>query len=237
MPAAVLRIAILTTALVFLSEQQAAAEEHGSADSHAAQEHAAGAHGEPGHDSGHGEAHGEAHGGHGELHLKDVLTNIEFIGSVVNFAVLLGILIYFGRKPLGAFLVARRKEVEEGLAEAARLKKEAEAKYKEYSERLEKLDEEIKRMTDAIAEAAQKDKQRIIEEAGARAQRLKQDTERLIEQQMKQLQADVMHEVVDSSVKAAESVLRDKLNAEDQQKLARDYATELGKSAKEEGRA
>lgn len=233
MPMAVLRIAILTTALVFLSEQQAAAEEHGSHDSHAAQEHAAGAHGEAGHDSG----HGEAHGGHGELHLKDVLTNIEFIGSVVNFAVLLGILIYFGRKPLGAFLVARRKEVEEGLAEAARVKKEAEAKYKEYSERLEKLDEEIKRMTDAIAEAAQKDKQRIIEEAEARAQRLRQDTERLIDQQMKQLQADVMHEVVDSSVKAAESVLRDKLNAEDQQRLARDYATALGKTAKEEGRA
>ena len=61
--------------------------------------------------------------------------------------------------------------------------------------------------------------------------------ERLIEQQMKQLYADVMSEVVDSSVQAAESVLSEKLNAQDQQKLAQSYLAELGKSAKQEGRA
>ncbi len=235
MNAAALRLAVLTLTLVLLPVTWAAAESHGSHDAHGANAHAVEAydgHGEEAHGE---EAHGDGHGG--PLTIKGVLTNTEFIGNVVNFCVLIGILVWLGRKPLSEHLVARRKAVEDGLVEAAKVKKEAEAKYKEYSERLEKLDEEVKRMTDAIAEAAQKDKQRIVEEAEARAQRLKQDTERLIEQQMKQLYADVMSEVVDSSVKAAESVLSEKLNAQDQQKLAREYLTELGKSAKQEGRA
>jgi F-type H+-transporting ATPase subunit b len=184
-----------------------------------------------------GETHGTEHGGHARPSLIEVVTSTEFIASVLNFAILVGFLVYFARKPLQSFLIARRRAVEEGMAEGARIKQEAEAKFREYSERLAQLDNEVSRLRTEIREAADKEKTRILEDTENRITRLKQETGRLIEQQMQQLQADVMREVVDTAVASAESVLRDKLNAQDQQRLAREYLTEINKAAKGEGRA
>jgi len=187
-------------------------------------------------DSAEGQEAGQENGHHGELHLMDVLTNIEFIASVVNFLLLLTILIWFGRKPVEHFLKTRRSSVEQGLAEAAKMKTEAEAKFREYSDRIERLDQEIERLTSDIAEAAKEEKVRIIQDAEQRVERLKQDTERLVEQQMKQLRSDIVAEVVNAAINSAESVLEKSLNAQDQQKLARDYVVQITQTTKPEER-
>lgn len=184
-----------------------------------------------------GEHDGSHSGGHGDLHLIDVLTDVEFIGSVVNFAGLIAILIWLGRKPVREFLNTRRKNMEQGLAEAANMKEKAEAKYKEYSNRLAKLDDEIKKLTDTITQTAQNEKDRIGRDADERAARLQQDTTRLIEQQMKQLYSDVLREVIDTSMSTAETVLREKLNSQDQQRLAKDFLEQIAKTSKREGKA
>ncbi len=178
--------------------------------------------------------HGDAH--HGALHLVDVLTNVEFLGSVVNFALLLGVLVWLGRKPLRQFLTTRRKAVEDGMAEAARMKAEAEAKYKEYADRLAKLDEEVKRLSGEIVAAAEEEKRRIIQEAETSAARQRQDAENLIQQQMKQLYTDVMAEVADKAVAAAESVIQQGLQRQDQDRLAREYLARITETAKREDR-
>lgn len=191
----------------------------------------------------HGEENADEHGqhsshsSHGELHLIDVLTDTEFIGSVINFVGLLVILVWLGRKPLGNFLNSRRQAIQDGLADAARMKEAAEAKYQEYSQRLEKLDEELKKLTDSIQLAAKNEQERIIKEADQRSKRLAEETQRLIDQQMKQLYEDIIHEVVDTSVATAESVLREKLDEHDQQRLARNYLGELVKTSKREENA
>jgi len=195
-----------------------------------------------GEEQGQQEASGDesgSHGGEGE-HIPpmlEVLTSVQFIGSVVNFACLVGILVWLGRKPLRNFLQSRRKAVEDGIAEAAKVKAEAEAKYKEYSERLAHLDAEVRDLKAEIQAAADKEKARILEDAKNRVARLKQDTDHMIEQQMKQLYSDVMREVVDTAVASAEAVLREKLNPQDQQKLAQDYLVQINKSAKMKERA
>jgi F-type H+-transporting ATPase subunit b len=195
------------------------AEEHGQA---AAAEHESGGHGE---------------GGHANPGLVEVLGSTQFIASIVNFALLVGILIWAGRKPVRNALLARREAVEVGLAEGAKIKAEAEAKYREYSARLAQLDSEVGKLRAEIREAADKEKTRILEDADNRVRRLKQETERLIEQQMKELYSSVMQEVIDTAVTSAEAVLREKLNAQDQQRLARDYLVQINKVAKGEGRA
>ncbi|MBN1656131.1 MAG: ATP synthase F0 subunit B [Deltaproteobacteria bacterium] len=181
--------------------------------------------------------HGDGHGGHGDLHLVDVLTDVEFIGSVVNFIALLAILVWLGRKPVREFLSSRRKAMEDGLAEASRMKQQAEAKYREYSERLVKLDEEIEKISDTIMQTAQAEKERIFKEADERATRLQQETTNLIEQQMKQLYSDVMREVVDTAMASAEAVLREKLNSQDQQRLAKDFLQQVARTTKHEEKA
>lgn len=223
--------ALLLTATLLWAPLVAAAEsEHNAANEHESAE--------AGHADGeHGDAQGEGHGGHGDLHLVDVLTDVEFIGSVVNFVGLIAILIWLGRKPVREFLSTRRKNMEQGLIEAASMKEKAEAKYKEYSDRLAKLDDEVKKLTDTLTQTAQNEKARISKEADERAVRLQQETTRLIEQQMKQLYSDVLREVVDTSMSTAETVLREKLNSQDQQRLAKDFLEQIAKTSKREGKA
>jgi F-type H+-transporting ATPase subunit b len=177
-----------------------------------------------------GQEHG---GGHGPVSLSELFTSPQFLGAVVNFLVLVGLFVYFGRKPIGNFLAGRRKAVEEGLADAKRLTEAAEAKYKEYSERLEQLDRELENIRAEMVKAGEAERDRIVAEAEAKAARLRRETDFLIEQQMKQLRVDLTKETVEAAVSAAESVLREHTNAADQERLAKSYLERLQQEARE----
>ncbi len=207
-------------------QDQANHEAHGEGE-HAAEE--------PGVHEGEGEA--TEHGAHGEVHLSDVWASTEFWGSVVNFVLLLVIVVLLARRPMSNFLVGRRKGIEEGLVEARRLKEAAEKKYQEYTERLEKLDREIASIRKEMIAAGEAERDRIVSEAEAKAARMRRDAEFLIEQQMKQLRVDLTREAVEAAVGTAEQVLREKVGAGDQQRLAQQYLERLAKQGDQEAKA
>ena len=176
------------------------------------------------------------HGAHGHVGCGDVASSTEFWGSVVNFTLLMVILVLMGRKPMGTFLVSRRRAIEEGLAEATKLREAAKKKYDEYQGRLEKLDREIAAIRKEMVAAGEAERDRIVEEAEAKAARMRREAEFLIEQQMKQLRVDLTREAVDAAVSAAEKVLRETMSADDQQRLAQNYLDRLNQLPKEEAR-
>lgn len=194
-----------------------------------------------------GEAASEEHGlraddaegveadAHGEVHLSDVWASIEFWGSVVNFLLLIGIIVFLARKPMGSFLVGRRKLVEEGLAESSRLRAAAQQKYDEYTQRLKKLDREIAQIRKEMIAAGEAERDRIVAEAEAKAARMRREAEFLIDQQLKQLRVDLTREAVEAAVTAAEQVLVESTTPSDQQRLAQQYLDTLATEAKAAG--
>jgi len=183
----------------------------------------------------HGEAnaeHGEAHAAHGEAHGVNV---IELVASFVNFAVLVGLLVFLARKPTQAFLASRRAAVVDGLAEAQRMKAAAEAKYNEYQARLANLDAELAQIKSEIIASGEAERERIIAEAERKSARIRRETEFLIEQQLKQLRADLTRESVEAAMTAAEKLLRERTTDDDQQRLARAYTSKLAPAAARPG--
>jgi len=173
---------------------------------------------------------GGGHGHGGQLTLDGVMHGehaMELVAAVINFMLLIFIVRRMAAKPLGDHLSAQRREVEEGMKEAAELKAKAEAAYKEYSERLETLDDEVARLRTDIEEAAEREKKRIEEEAKAGAERIKADTAAMVERHSAELGDSIRREVVDAAVTAAEQALRSALTAEDQRKLADDFKAQL----------
>jgi len=192
------------------------------------------AHGEE-HGEEHGEAsaeHGEAHAAHGEAHGVNV---IELVAGFVNFAVLVGLLVFLARKPTQAFLASRRAAVVDGLAEAQRMKAAAEAKYNEYQARLANLDAELAQIKSEIIASGEAERERIIAEAERKSARIRRETEFLIEQQLKQLRADLTRESVEAAMTAAEKLLRERTTDDDQQRLARAYTSKLAPAAARPG--
>ena len=174
-----------------------------------------------------------AGGGHGhghELHFVEIVTNPEFLAAVINFLVLVFILMKFGGKPVAAYLSGRRRQVEEGLLEAARLKEAAEKKQAEYAARIANLSREMEEIRAEMVRAGEAERDRIVAEAERKAARMRREVEFVISQQMKQLRADLTKEAVEAAIEAAGSVLKEQTNISDQQRLAQGYLERLKQS-------
>jgi F-type H+-transporting ATPase subunit b len=168
----------------------------------------------------------EAHGEHAE-HGWD---NQALIASFVNFVILIGLFVYLFSGSLKKFLVARRAEVQNALEEAARLKSEAEAKHREYSERLARLDQELAQIKRDMIDAGKQERDRIIADAEHKAARMRREAEFIIEQYAKQLRVDLTREAADAAVAAAEQLLLRATTTYDQQRLANEYLASLNAS-------
>lgn len=223
LPAALLAAILLAWAPARAQDHGEAHEgEHGAAAEGA--EH--GEHGEHGHEPG-------AHGAHGSepLNFSDfgAQTSIPLLAMLVNFAALIAILVWLGKKPLAAFLQARHLAIRDALEDAQKTRSEAEARYKEYSTRLDQLDKELVRLREEMSTVAQADRDRIVADAEERGARLQRESEFLLGQELKQVRKDLERDLAVAAIAAAEEVLRRVTTEQDQQRLAEGYLDVLGK--------
>ena len=171
---------------------------------------------------------------HGDLHFSDLLTT-DFLGTLINFGVLLLIIGWVIRKKGNPALAARRAQVEKELAEAQRLRAEAEARHMATATRLEKLDEEILQIRADMIKAGEAERDRIVAQAEEKAARMRKDTSFFIEQQMKQLRKELTQQAATAAVAAAQELLREGTNEADQDQLAEAYLARLDEVVQEGG--
>jgi F-type H+-transporting ATPase subunit b len=111
---------------------------------------------------------------------------------LVNFAILAGALGYGISKKAGAFFGSRNRAIQEGIAEAARFRGEAEARAAEVDRRLSKLASDIEEL-----------RRNAREEMAAEGERIRLETER----GLRKIQAQAEQEIV-SAGKAARQELK-----------------------------
>ena len=99
----------------------------------------------------------------------------ELLFMALNLALLLGVIVYFGRKPVRAFFADRRHRIQHELAETERLKNEVEAQLAAWQRKLNGLDQELERLRGLTLEQAEGERDRILAEARAAAERIRRD--------------------------------------------------------------
>jgi F-type H+-transporting ATPase subunit b len=171
--------------------------------------------------------HAEGHDGHGELSFSSLIRSREFQGTLVNFLVLVALIAWVIRKKGNPALAARRAEVEKELAEAKRLRTEAEKRHMETAMRLEKLDQEMVEIRGEMVKAGEAERDRIVAQAEEKAARLRKDANFLIDQQIKQLRKDLTQQAANAAVVAAQELLQERTTETDQDRLAEAYLTRL----------
>jgi F-type H+-transporting ATPase subunit b len=174
-------------------------------------------------ESGH-DAHDD---GHGELTFSSLIQNREFQGTVINFLVLVGLIVWVIRKKANPALAARRAEVEKELAEAQELRMAAEKRHMETATRLEKLDQEMLQIRGDMIKAGEAERDRIVTQAEEKAARIRKDTSFLIEQQIKQLRKELTQQAAVAAVAAAQELLQERTTDADQDQLAEAYLNRL----------
>lgn len=143
--------------------------------------------------------------------------------STFNFVILVGFLYWLLGSRIKDFFVGRREGIRSSLQEAQAAKEEAEKKYKELSDKLDKATGEINDISEMIQAQGLAEKERIIEDAKKAADKIKEDAERRIEQEYNKAINQLRAEAVALSINIAEEILKKNITAEDHDNMVRDY--------------
>ena len=173
-----------------------------------------------------GEAHeaaGEAQGEHEAPSISGKTLAFQFL----NFAVLVFLLVKFGGPAVSKALQARSQQIKTDLASAAELRAAAQARFEQQEKRLASLEQEIAAITASIKQEAEAEKARLIATAEERARRIREESEFIIEQQVKQAEEDLRREVAAAAVALAEKIVRTQMGAGDQQRLIDSFVGDI----------
>ncbi len=155
-----------------------------------------------------------------------------FIGPLVNFGILLVLGYMALTRSINPALAARREAVETEISTAKRMREEAEAMHREYAERAENLASELEALKAEFVRAGEAERDRIIADAKAQAERVREDGARSIEHEVAALRESLRREAVAAAAEAAEKAVRAAITPQDQARLADDFMNSLETEAR-----
>ena len=153
---------------------------------------------------------------------------------LIDFALFVGLIVYFGRKPIAAMLDDRYKSVAADIEQAAVLRQQAEAKYEEYKLRLERLEDELAKVIDDVKAGTEHEVDRILKDAEREADRIASDERARLAQETKKIRQELASHAAKMALELAEKQVRERLAQPGaQDKLVDRNLTELAESRKE----
>ncbi|NVM20757.1 MAG: ATP synthase F0 subunit B [Desulfobacterales bacterium] len=151
----------------------------------------------------------------------------DLIWRIMNFAVLIGALIFLLRKPLAHGLESRRQGVKDQLDDLARQKQEAEKRLAEYKDKLALLDKEVQRITAEYIQEGEAAKARIIEEAKAAGEKLQEQAKKNIEHEFQRAKQQLKTDMAEQAVAMAEGLIKKNIKDKDQERIIDEYLTKV----------
>lgn len=152
----------------------------------------------------------------------------DFIYRCFNFALMVGLLAYFVTKPIRKGLKGRTEEIEKTLADAEAAKEAAEAKQREYSEKLAKATEEIAAITESIRREGELEREKILAAAKEMAAKIEKEAENKASGVVASARAELREEAARLAVELAEDMLKKQVSADDQKRLVDEYMQKVG---------
>jgi len=155
-----------------------------------------------------------------------------FYWQVANAVLLLAVLIYFGRKPVLAYLAGRRDTISKNLDSSAQLLSESEQRLAEWSRKAAQLDQEVAGIRAATQRAAEAERDRILADAQATADRIRQSAGAAAERELRQARAALRREAADLAVELAGRILRQQVNDADHTRLVDEFIGRIEREAR-----
>lgn len=187
---------------------QTPAGDHAATGDHAAE-------GEHGAEAEHGGGHAEAGGW------------FDVFAKAFNFAILVGILTYYLRRPIANYLVDRSQQIRHALVEAAATREQASSELATIQSRLATLPAELEALKARGAEEVRAEEVRIRALAASERERLLAQTRRDIDQQYRLKRRELMQETAEQAAAIARARIERDMTAADQTRLIDRYLNQV----------
>jgi F-type H+-transporting ATPase subunit b len=153
-----------------------------------------------------------------------------FIGKIVNFAILVGALVYFLRAPIATYLGDRSVQIRSDLTTAARMTQEAKAQVAALDAKLQQLPGEIAALRARGQDEVAAEEARIRADAQADRDRILEETKREIDLQLRLAHRELVTHAADLAVQIARGRISERITNDDQLRLVDRYLQQVKKA-------
>ncbi len=199
-------VAVLLCATVVGVSGLRAAEDHAAQSSHADGEH------------------GESHGGSGPIEFKADLG----VYTLVSFVILVVILSRIGWRPMLEAIQAREQQVAASVAEATKLKEQAEALLAEHRAKLAGAEAEIRAMMEEARRRAEQLQAELLAQARQEAEQLRRQAQEDIARARDEALQDLFERTAELVADVAARILPRHLSEQEHRQLVEEALQELG---------
>ncbi len=168
-----------------------------------------------------------AFAGGGEGGAEHHFTWKDWLWPVINFAVLVFILVFFSRKPIGEYFRKRTELIEKTLNEAAEAKELARKTLHEVRQRLKNTDSEMEQIIEAARKSGEKEKEAIIAEGEHLKERILDQAKSNIDFELQKAKEEIKSDAALMALELAEKQITEKLGKKEQDVLINDYIKRL----------
>lgn len=141
----------------------------------------------------------------------------------VNFALLIGALIYFARKPVQAYFADRRRAIGDELERSAELQRQAEERHARWQRKLVDLERELEEIRRLGRERAEAEREQILADARAGAERIARTARSAIDMELRRARESLREEASQLAVELASGLLRDQVTDADRDRLLDEF--------------
>ncbi len=155
--------------------------------------------------------------------------HFDFLESnILNLAILVGILVFYGRKAIGNILSERRKQIAQAIQEAEERQRSAATALAKEKEKLAQAEKEAKRICDVATERAKTVKAEIAEQCERDIARLKETAASDLSSEQERVIAQLKKQIAEQAVIRAENQLKVQVDNNTQQRLIDRSIAQLG---------
>lgn len=139
--------------------------------------------------------------------------------NLINLAIIIGVLVYFGSKFLGKTLSTRRSAIEEAIAEAEQRKQEAATALAEQQQKLAQAKEEAQKILADAEQTAVRTKEAILAQAKVDVERMRASAAQDLSSQEAKVMRELQQRIAALALEKAERDLPHHLNDDVQRRL------------------
>ena len=154
------------------------------------------------------------------------------VAKLFNFAVLIGVLVYFLRTPIANYLRLRSTQIREALVTAAEMRQTATAQLEAIQQQLALLPSELEALKKRGVEDTAAEEARIAATAKAERARLLEQMRREIDMRLRVARRELTEHAAALAVQVAEDRIRRNITTDDQLRLLDRYTTQIAKEAR-----
>ncbi len=145
----------------------------------------------------------------------------------INFAILVGILVYLLKTPTVSFVRGRHTSLKEELDQTQAKLVGAQRQYAEYSSRLSSMDAEITNLVQSVRSEAESAKVRILTEARRSADQIVIDSKRTAEAMLVEFKDQVRVDLANQVIARTETILKTKMTGDVREAMKRDFSKQV----------